>query len=165
MLTNFTKNSILDCQLSSACTSGQIYKLILHLYWPEHQKGLVPRLNGLMHLLKLIKRLCTKLVLALVGYILSQIFKMKYKTYAYWTDKKLKKWNKKKKKNLILKIYFKINQNVNSGLILKQADLKTNCTRLWRFVLMITYIMLTQKYFCPWFKSIFKIVYRVWLMN
>ena len=36
----------------------------------------------------------------------------------------------KKKKKLILKIYFKINQNVNSGLILKQADLKTNCTRL-----------------------------------
>ena len=31
--------------------------------------------------------------------------------------------------------------------------------RLWRFVLMITYNMLTQKYhFCQWFKSIFKIV-------
>ena len=29
----------------------------------------------------------------------------------------------------------------------KQADLKTNCTRLWRFVLMITNNMLTQKYY------------------
>ena len=29
----------------------------------------------------------------------------------------------------------------------KQADLKTNCTRLWRFVLMITYNTLTQKYY------------------
>ena len=28
----------------------------------------------------------------------------------------------------------------------KQADLKTNCTSLWRFVLMISY-MLTQKYY------------------
>ena len=64
----------------------------------------------------------------------------------------------KKKLKLILKIYFKINQNVNSVLILKQDDLKTNCARLWHFVLMITYIMLTQKYFCQWFKSIFKIV-------
>ena len=27
----------------------------------------------------------------------------------------------------------------------KQADLKANCTKLWRFVLMITYNMLTQK--------------------
>ena len=26
----------------------------------------------------------------------------------------------------------------------KQADLKTNCPRLWRFVLMITYNILTQ---------------------
>ena len=30
----------------------------------------------------------------------------------------------------------------------KQTDLKTDCTRLWRFVLMIAYNMLTQKYFC-----------------
>ena len=29
----------------------------------------------------------------------------------------------------------------------KQADLKTNCTRLWRFILMITYNTLTQKYY------------------
>ena len=29
----------------------------------------------------------------------------------------------------------------------KQADLKTNCTRLWPFVLMITYSLLTQKYY------------------
>ena len=30
----------------------------------------------------------------------------------------------------------------------KQADLKTNWTRLGRFVLMTTYNMLTQNYFC-----------------
>ena len=30
-------------------------------------------------------------------------------------------------------------------LLKKQADLKTNCTGLWRFVLMITYNMLTRK--------------------
>ena len=31
----------------------------------------------------------------------------------------------------------------------KKGDLKTNCTRLWHFVLMIIYNMLTQKnYFC-----------------
>ena len=29
----------------------------------------------------------------------------------------------------------------------KQADLKTKCTRLWRFVLMITYNILTRKLF------------------
>ena len=29
----------------------------------------------------------------------------------------------------------------------KQAHFKTNCTRLSRFVLMITYNMLTQKYY------------------
>ena len=27
------------------------------------------------------------------------------------------------------------------------ADLKANCTRLWRFVLMIAYNMLTKKYY------------------
>ena len=32
-------------------------------------------------------------------------------------------------------------------LLKKQADLKTNCARLLRFVLMITYNMLTQKYY------------------
>ena len=31
----------------------------------------------------------------------------------------------------------------------KQTDLKRNCTRLWRFVLMITYSMLTQKILFP----------------
>ena len=95
-LTGSTRSSILDDRLGSACASGQIYRLILHLYWPKHQKGLLPRVNGLMHLLKLIKRLCTKLVLALMGYILNQIFKMKYKTYAYWTEKKYRKmeWEK-----------------------------------------------------------------------
>ena len=30
------------------------------------------------------------------------------------------------------------------GFLKKQADIKTNCTRLWRFVLMITYNLLTQ---------------------
>ena len=29
----------------------------------------------------------------------------------------------------------------------QQADLETNCTKLWRFVLMITSNMLTQKYY------------------
>ena len=29
----------------------------------------------------------------------------------------------------------------------KHADLKTNYTRLWRFLLMITYIILAQKYY------------------
>ena len=29
----------------------------------------------------------------------------------------------------------------------KQADLKANCTRLQPFILMITYNMLTQKYY------------------
>ena len=49
-----------------------------------------------MHLLKFIKRLCVKLVLAPMGYILNQIFKMKYKTYAYLTEKN--KLNMKRKK-------------------------------------------------------------------
>ena len=49
-----------------------------------------------MHLLKFIKKLCVKLVLAPMGYILNQIFKMKYKTYAYWTEKN--KLNMKRKK-------------------------------------------------------------------
>ena len=76
-LTTSTKNTILDDRLGSVCVSGQIYRLILHLYWPEHQKGLVTMLNGLMHLIKLIKGLCTKLVVSLMSYILNQIFKIK----------------------------------------------------------------------------------------
>ena len=79
-LTTSTKNSILG---GFACASGQIYRLRMHLYCPQQQKGLVLRLNGLMHLLKLIKRLCMKLVLAPMGYVINQIFKIKYKTYAY----------------------------------------------------------------------------------
>ena len=38
-------------------------------------------------------------------------------------------------------------ENCKICFLKKQADLKTNCTRLWRFVLMITYNMLTQKYY------------------
>ena len=30
----------------------------------------------------------------------------------------------------------------------KQADLKTNCTRFGRFVLMITYMLTQKDYFC-----------------
>ena len=43
----------------------------------------------------------------------------------------------KNKNKLILKLCF----------LEKQADLKTNCTKLRRFVLMITNNMLTQKYY------------------
>ena len=74
-LTTSTKNFILDDRLGSACTFCQFYRLIFNLYWPEHQKGLVSRENGLIDFLKLIKILCTKLVLALTGDILHQIFK------------------------------------------------------------------------------------------
>ena len=53
--------------------------------------------------------------------------------------------------------------NCNICFLEKQADLKINCTRLWCFVLMIAYNMLTQKYcFHWWFKSIFKIVCSSW---
>ena len=60
----------------------------------------------------------------------------------------------------------KINEFKNCKIcfLKKQADLKTSCTRPWRLILMITYNMLTQKYyFCWWFKSIFKIAYSFWL--
>ena len=39
-------------------------------------------------------------------------------------------------------------QNCKKNFLKKQSDLKINCTRLWRFVLTITYNMLTQIYFC-----------------
>ena len=41
----------------------------------------------------------------------------------------------------------KYNHLVLWCLLKNQADLKTNCTRLWNYVLMITYNMLTQKYY------------------
>ena len=61
-----------------------------------------------MHLLKLTKRLCKKLILALMGYVLNQILKIKYKTYAYWTEKKKIKNEIKKTMIIILKIDFKM---------------------------------------------------------
>ena len=53
-------------------------------------------------------------------------------------------------------------QNCKFCFLEKQAELKTNCPRLGRFILMFTYNMLTQKYyFYQWFKSIFKIMCRL----
>ena len=37
--------------------------------------------------------------------------------------------------------------NFKIAFLKKQADLKTNCTWLWRFLLMIIYYMFTQKYY------------------
>ena len=62
----------------------------------------------------------------------------------------------------------KINKFWNSKFrfLEKQADLKTKCTGLRRFMPMIKYNMVTQIYYlCWWFKSIFKIMYSFWLMS
>ena len=49
---------------------------------------------------------------------------------------------------LVFKIEKKINFKIAKFVFLKkQADLKTNCTWLWRFALMIIYNMLTLKYY------------------
>ena len=40
-----------------------------------------------------------------------------------------------------------MNFKIEKCFLKKQADLKTNCARLSRFVLMISYDMLTQKYY------------------
>ena len=62
----------------------------------------------------------------------------------------------------------KINKFWNSKFCFleKQADLKTKCTGLRRFIPMIIYNMVTQIYYlCWWFKSIFEIMYSFWLMS
>ena len=82
-LTTSTKTPLIDWILRAPLVKFIDWYCI---YIDHNIRDLIPRVNGLMRLLKLTKRLCTKLVLALISHILDQIFKIEYKTCAYWIE-------------------------------------------------------------------------------